>query len=74
MLNDDVIQFSLEIERLVEENDISYIDAVILYCEKTGLEEEVAAKLVVGSLKSKIKIEAEDLHFLVKPNTRRLQI
>lgn len=71
---DEMINFSFEIERLVEDKDISYIDAVVLYCEETGFEIELAAKLISGALKSKIKIEAEDLHFLPRSNTNKLPI
>lgn len=71
---DEMITFSFEIERIVEEKDVSYIDAVVLYCEQTGFEIELAAKLVSGALKSKIKLEAEDLHFLPKSNTNKLPI
>lgn len=71
---DEMITFSFEIERIVEEKDVSYIDAVVLYCEETGFEIELAAKLVSGALKSKIKLEAEDLHFLPKSNTNKLPI
>lgn len=71
---DEMITFSFEIEKIVEEKDVSYIDAVVLYCEETGFEIELAAKLVSGALKSKIKLEAEDLHFLPKSNTNKLPI
>jgi hypothetical protein len=50
------------------------MDAIILYCEETGFEVELAAKLISGVLKSKIKIEAESLHFLPKSNTAKLPI
>lgn len=71
---DEMITFSFEIERIVEEKDVSYIDAVVLYCEETGFEIDLAAKLVSGALKSKIKLEAEDLHFLPRSNTNKLPI
>lgn len=71
---EDAITFSTKIEDMVNYLDVSYMDAVLLYCEETGLEVELAAKLVQGSLKSKIKIEAEALHFLPKSNTAKLPI
>ena len=63
-----------KIETLVEENDIDYIDAVIDYCEKHGLELEVVADVIqnLPNLRSKIEIEAENLHFLKK--TARLPV
>jgi hypothetical protein len=74
MTTDDINKFSMEIENLVYMKDISYIDAIIIYCEKTGFEIETAAKLVSGVLKSKIKLEAEELHFLKKSNTSQLPL
>jgi hypothetical protein len=69
---DEMTTFSLSIETLVAKKNIPYMDAVILYCEESGLEVELAAKLISGALKSKIQIEAEELHFLPKSNTTKL--
>ena len=71
---DEVATFSLTIENMVWEKDISYTDAIVLYCQKTGLEVELAAKLITGNLKAKIKHEAEELHILPKSNTNRLPL
>jgi hypothetical protein len=71
---DEIVSFSCEIERIVYDKDVSYMDAIILYCEDTGLEVELAAKLISDTLKSKIKMEAEDLHFLPKSNTAKLPL
>lgn len=72
MTPDDIQKFSLEIEEIVYMKDIPYIDAVVMYCEETGFEVETAAKLISGVLKSKIKLEAEQLHFLKKTSTSQL--
>ena len=71
---EDINRFSMAIEEMVYMKDIPYIDAVVMYCEETGFEIETAAKLVSGVLKSKIKIEAEDLHYLKKSNTSQLPL
>jgi hypothetical protein len=71
---DEITTFSLNIEKLARDKNTSYMDAIILYCEQTGFEVEVAAKLISGALKSKIKMEAEELHFLPKSNTAKLPI
>lgn len=71
---DEVTTFSMAIETLAKEKQIPYMDAVILYCSNTGLEVELAAKLVSGALKAKIKMEAEALNFLPKSNTAKLPI
>jgi hypothetical protein len=71
---DEITTFSMTIETLAHETKTSYMDAVILYCERTGFELEIAAKLISGALKSKIKMEAEELHFLPKSNTAKLPL
>lgn len=60
--------FPLEIETLVKEKQIEYIDAVILWCEMNGLEVEFAGELIRRNnvLKSKIQFEAENLNFMKK--------
>lgn len=60
--------FPLEIETLVKERQIEYIDAVILWCELNGLEVEFAGELIRRNnvLKSKIQFEAENLNFMKK--------
>ena len=74
MTPDDIQKFSMHIEEMVYMKDIPYIDAVIMYCEETGFELETAAKLISGVLKSKIKLEAEDLHYLKRSNTSQLPL
>lgn len=60
--------FQREIENIVRERKIEYMDAVVLYCEETGLEIEVAGQLVRSSPKMKalIQNEAENLNYLPK--------
>lgn len=67
-------EFMNEIDKLVVEKRISYLDAVILYCEINHIEIETAASLIKGSTKMKAKIQddAEELNFL--PKTRKLPI
>ena len=71
---DEMTTFSLAIETLVFKKNIPYMDAIIMHCEQTGLEVELAAKLISGALKSKIQLEAEDLHYLPKSNTTKLPL
>lgn len=61
-------EFPAEIERLVRENEIEYMEAVILWCERNGLEVEFAGDLIRRNavLKAKIQIEAENLNFMKK--------
>jgi hypothetical protein len=61
-------QFMQEIDKLVDEKKIEYIDAVLLYCKENDIEIETAASLIKGSakMKAKIQIEAENLNYLPK--------
>lgn len=61
---DEKNSFSLNIESVVIELELSYIEAITHYCEETGLEVEVAATLLNETLKSKIEMEAQELRFL----------
>lgn len=71
---EEITSFSIKIETLARDKNIPYMEAVILHCEQTGFEIELAAKLISGALKSKIKMEAESLHFLPKSNTSKLPL
>jgi hypothetical protein len=71
---EEITTFSYEIERISKEKKIPYMDAVIHYCDSNNVEIELAAKLISSALKSKIKLEAESLHFLPKSNTSKLPV
>jgi hypothetical protein len=68
-------QFALEIEMVVKEKKIDYLDAVMYYVEKNNIEVETAASLIKSSqiLKGKIAAEAEQLR-LLKTKSARLPI
>ena len=56
--------FMENIESLVQKTRMSYIDAVMHYCEENKLEPETAGKMIGGKLKQNIQDEAEDLHLI----------
>ena len=60
------------IEELVQRTNMTYIDAIVHYCEENKLEPETAGKMVGGKLKQHIQDEAEDLHLI--PRTSKLPI
>jgi hypothetical protein len=64
--------FAVEIKALAQEKRCSLIDAIVLYCEKTGLEIETAGALIKSSskMKAEIREEFEELNFL--PKTSKL--
>lgn len=70
----EITQFTLDIEDLVASKKILFTDAVVLYCQNKGMEVETAAQLISGSIRSKIKREAEELHLLPKPKSKKLPL
>lgn len=56
--------FSLRIERLVSEKNLSYMDAIVYYCEKNDMEIETAAELINDKIKQMIALDANDLNLL----------
>ena len=57
-------KFSKIIIELSEEKNISYMDAIMDYCDKNNLEIESAAKLINQKIKKQIKEEATVLNFM----------
>lgn len=67
-------QFAQEIEKVANDNgDMSYIDAIIYFCEKNKIDFESVPKLISKPLKEKIKCEAINLNFLKKTSRARLK-
>ena len=64
-------KFSLEIERLVKRSNglITYIEAVVTYCQENEIELETVPKLVSKPLKERLRHEAERLNYM-KQKTR----
>jgi len=56
--------FTLEIENIAKEKQITHMDAVLHYCEKEGIEPESVSSLISKGLKEKIEANARDLNFL----------
>ena len=56
--------FMENIENLVQKTNMTYIDAVMHYCEENKLEPDTAGKMIGGKLKQNIQDEAEDLHLI----------
>jgi len=66
------IRFQGSIEELVQKTKMTYIDAIMFYCEENKLEPETAGKMVGGKLKQNVQEEAENLHLI--PKTSKLPI
>ena len=56
--------FTLEIEKIAKEKQITHMDAVLCYCEKEGIEPDTLRSLVSKGLKEKIEANARELNFL----------
>ena len=65
-------EFYTKIVKLVEDTKLSYMDAVLHYCDQNNMEPETAAQLVNTKLKAQIREEAEELNFF--PKTAKLPI
>lgn len=59
-------EFSLHIEGLVRDKKVSYMDAVLLYCQENYVEPEDIASLINKSLKDKIEMDFRELNYLPK--------
>jgi len=65
-------RFAQEVEKLVVQESVSYIDAIIAFCEINKIDLESVPKLLSKPLKEKIKCEATELNFLKKTSKARL--
>jgi len=66
-------EFSLQIEKIVQERKgISYMDAILRYCEENELDPGTVAPMITKTLKDKITIEAQNLNYI--PKTGQLPV
>lgn len=66
-------KFAQDIENIVKVSKISYIDAIVTYCEENNIEIESVPKLMSKPLKEKLKCEAIKLNFLKKTSRATLK-
>ena len=62
-------KFAIEIEKIVVNEEINYIDAICQYCENNDIEVESVSKLMSKPLKERLKWDATRLNFM-KPTSR----
>ena len=62
----DKKSFSKQIEELVKEKPMPYMDAIIMCSTSLGLEVESAARLVNKNIKEKLEAEVQELNLLQK--------
>jgi len=67
-------KFAMEIERIVANEEMNYIDAICYYCDVNNLEIESVTKLVSKPLKEKLKYDAQELNFMKKTSRAKLPL
>ncbi len=66
--------FSMFIEKQVVEKKLSYMDAVISFCQENDIDIESISPLVSKSLKEKIKVEAISLNYMKDKSKGKLPL
>ena len=61
-------KFSMEIERLVKTSNglITYIEAVVTFCQENEIEMESVPKLLSKPLKERLRHEAQRMNYMKK--------
>ena len=68
-------EFSLIIEGVVKDKrPITYMDAILWYCEENQIEVESVGRLISKALKEKIQVEASKANLIKIPETGKLPI
>jgi ATP-dependent Clp protease ATP-binding subunit ClpA len=67
-------KFAVAIEKIVKENRINYIDAIVMYCEINTIEIDTIPKLISKPLKEKLKRDAIELNFMKKTTRAKLPL
>ena len=68
-------EFSLIIEGVVKDKrPITYMDAIIWYCEENKIEVESVGRLISKSLKEKIQVEASKANLIKIEQTGKLPV
>ena len=67
-------KFAMEIEKIVANDELNYIDAILHYCEKNSLEVESITKLISKPLKERLKWDATRLNYMKRTSRAKLPI
>ena len=67
-------KFAIEIEKIVANDELNYIDAILHYCEINNLEVESITKLISKPLKERLKWDATRLNFMKATSKAKLPI
>ena len=64
--------FTKDIEEMVLSTELNYIDAIVEYCDRKGIEVESVGKLISKPLKEKIRYQATELNYLKRTSRGKL--
>jgi hypothetical protein len=67
-------KFSIIIETMVRDYRLSYLDAIVHWCEENEMEVETAAKLVSPLIKEKMMVECQNLNIIKGGSCAKLPI
>ena len=67
-------KFAIEIEKIVLEEELNYIDAILHYCDTNSLEIESITKLISKPLKERLKWDATRLNYMKKTSRAKLPL
>tara|TARA_Y100000389_G_C17426382_1_gene499788 strand:- start:1524 stop:1736 length:213 start_codon:yes stop_codon:yes gene_type:complete len=56
--------FSMRIEEIAKEKNITHMEAILWYCHTEGIEPDTVGSLISKGLKEKIEANARELNFL----------
>ena len=62
-------KFSIIIEDLVREKRLTYLEAIIYYCEQNQLEADKITRWIDKAMREKIQYDAEELNYLPKTSS-----
>ena len=62
-------RFSKDIEELVKTKRLSYMEAIVYFCEQKDIEPERVVRFIDKGMKEKIQVDAEALNYLPKTNS-----
>ena len=67
-------KFSVEIEKIVKDSNLNYIEAVVQFCEDKNIELDGVNKLISKPIKEKLKYEAQRLNFMKRTSRGLLKL
>ena len=67
-------KFAIEVEKIVSEEQLNYIDAICHYCDANTIDVESVTKLISKPLKEKLKWDATRLNFMKRTSRAKLPL